>query len=108
MAPEHDHFVGFITAANLTDRVVRRGAFGINVIDDIKFEHDFSAVIKYPADTTEVFIAHYYCRNRCVNVKCLVVESSNLSKLTTSVINSNFCAVRFKKSVELLVDLPIR
>src|SRR4029078_11560183 len=108
MAAEHDHFVGFITAANLTNRVVRSGAFGINVIDDIKLEHDFSAVIKYPADTTEVFIAHHHCRNRGDNVKCLVVESSNLSKLTASVINSNFRAVRFKESVELLVDLPIR
>src|ERR1043165_5504805 len=108
MATQHDHFIGFVTAANLTNRVVGSGAFGIDAIDDIKFEYNFGAVIENPADTPEVFIAHHHCRDYFANVKCLVVESSDLPKLATRVIDSNFRTVRFKKRVELLVNLTIR
>src|ERR1044072_2542298 len=108
MAAEHDHFVGFVAAANLADRVVGSCAFRVNTIDDIKLENNFSAVIKDPADATEIFVAHHYCRYRFVDVKCLVIESAYLSNLTTGIVNSNFRAVRFEKSVHLLVELTIR
>src|ERR1044072_799518 len=47
MATEHDHFIGFVAATNLTYRVVGSSAFGIDAIDDIKFENDFGAVIEF-------------------------------------------------------------
>src|SRR5689334_355042 len=101
MAAQHDHFVSLVAAANLTDRVVRCRAFGINAIDDIEFENDFGAVIKNPADAAEVFIAHHYRRDYFIDVERLVVESAYLSKLAPSVINSYFRAVRFEERIEL-------
>ncbi len=87
MAAQHDHFVGFISAANLCDRVVRSRALGIDAIDDIEFEHNLGAVVQNASDAPEVFIAHHHCRNHFVNVKRLVVESTNLAKLTTRIVN---------------------
>src|ERR1044071_2956997 len=108
MAAEHNHFVSLVATANLTDRVVGSSALRINTIDDIKLENDFGAIIKDPADPAEVFIAHHHCRDYFVDVKCLVVESSYLSKLPACVVHSDCGAVRLEKSVKLLLDLTIR
>ena len=77
------------------------------MVDNIELEHHFSAVVENAADAAKVFIAHHHCRKHFVNVKCLVVESTDLSKLTTSIINSQERAILFEKRIHLLTNLTI-
>jgi hypothetical protein len=75
--------------SDLSDRVVGSRAFRKNTVDDIKLEHDFSAVLENATDASEVFIAHDDRRYCFVNIKTPVVERTNLPKLTTRVVNAN-------------------
>src|SRR5574338_1248298 len=99
MPTEHDDFVGFVSATNLCDGVVGSRTFGIDTIDDIELQHHVSAVIENTADTPEVFIAHDDRWYHFVDVEGPVVESTNLPKLTTRIVNTNQSAVRFQKHI---------
>src|ERR1043166_1716936 len=107
MSAQHDHFVGFITAANLSNRVVRSRTLRIDMVNDIELEYNVSAVVENATDAAEVFVAHHHCRNYFVDIERPVVESTNLAKLTTSVVDSNQRAILFQKCIELFVNLAI-
>src|SRR6185436_6841873 len=93
---------------DLADRVVRRGAFRINTIDDIELQHHVGTVFQNATDAPEVFIAHDNGRDHFVNVKRPVVEGTNLTELTSRIINANYRIILFKERIELLVNLAIR
>ena len=82
-------------------------AFGIDAVDDVELQHDFSAVVENACDASKVFIAHHDRRYHFVNVKRAVVESANLPKLTTGIVDSNQRAIVFQKRIELFRDLAI-
>src|SRR5215217_2964804 len=108
MTAEHNHFVCLVAAANLTNRIVGSGSFRIDAVHDIELKHDFGTIVENAEDTSEVFIAHDDCGYHFVNVKRAVVESTDLPKLPTGIINPYRCAIVFQKRVELFIDLTIR
>src|SRR5262249_41380829 len=63
------------------------------------------AVVENARDAAEVFVAHDDRRHDFVDVKRLVIESANLSKLASRIVHPNRRAIAFQKRVELLADL---
>src|ERR1051325_3666466 len=90
MTTKHDYFVGFIAAGYLSNRVVRRRTFRIDVIDDVEFQRDISAISKDASDTSIVFIAHDHGGDRFCHIKGSIVESANLTKFATSIVDPNY------------------
>ena len=53
-------------------------------------------------------LAHHYRRDRFGHIKRSIVESANLTKFATSIVDPNYCPVVTKKQIELFRDLSIR
>src|ERR1043166_5579709 len=108
MTTEHDYFIGFIAAGYLSNCVVRCRAFRIDVVDDVEFQCDLCAISKDASDTSIVFIAHDHGGDRFGHIKGSIVESANLTKFATSIVDPNYRPVVTKKEIELFRDLSIR
>src|SRR5215813_11268867 len=108
MSAQHDHFVLFISPRDLRDGVVGGFAFGIPMIDDVELELDWSAVRKNTSDPSVIFIAHHDSWKRLGSIEGSIVESTDLTMLAASIIDSDQRAACNQKLIELLIYLTSR
>ena len=105
---EHHHFVLLVAAGDFRDRVVRRPAFRIDLVDDVELEIDRGAVGQDARDAAVVLVAHDDRRHDLVDVVGAVVERDDLAVFTSGVVDADQHALSLEELVNPGVDFRSR